>query len=347
MLNQLLPRPPAFKGLRPSYPAYTKVLGPEFAEFAEGLEDGVLFGPAEPNCGDLRYFLHRGESGISTFLKLVPHEHFARQCAADDFARWVSDQGVNACVRRPSYPKFTRSGNVLFAYPYLPARFATTSVSDLRNLAISLAAMHRALALLPDTASIQSDSAKRMDLLERRIKHIDQQSSSPGSYTQRLKAIFHVEDGLSALINGAELHQATHGDLVFGNILFPIEEGMPTILDFEDTQISWMPPGLDLALAIERFILLPVVDDNEALRLGREFLDAYSKTSPEAGEVARFPLHDYLRFLSLRSLATLAELEAIGIPVTIGEWEKFFWLYAHTFARARMLRELIPTGRNC
>lgn len=337
MSNHILPRKPAFATLQPSPPEFIPLSRSELSPLLSCVGPGQLLCRAGADTDLDGYYLHQSENGGTTFLKVVPADHAKRQSAADAVASWVADFGVHTPIPLHGFPRMIGDEHAVFAYQYIPSRFANTTLSDLRQIGTSLAVMHAALVQFPDNAEIQRASATRTAMLINRRNTICSGLHSPGPKPERLREIFEVEAGIFSLLEDAPGHQPLHGDLVYGNILFPLEGGAPVILDFEDTLISWLPIDMDIALVLERFVFVPEQNDEMALVLGHEMLQAYGQSSGVTTGFLTHPLSDCLKLLSVRALTTLAEFEAWGEMVDISEWEKFFNLYQHAVARTPLL----------
>lgn len=340
MSNPILPRKPAFATLQPSPPEFMPLDRSEPSLLLSCVGSGRLLGRRGADTGIDGYYLHQSENGDTTFLKVVPTDHAKRQAAADAVASWVAHFGVRTPIPLPGFPRMMGNDHTVFAYQYIVSRFANTTVSDLSQIGTSLAIMHAALAQYPDSTEVQRTSAIRTAMLTNRRNIVCSGLHSAGPKPARLREIFEREMALFSLLEDAPEHQPLHGDLVYGNILFPMKDGAPVLLDFEDTLISWLPIDIDIALALERFILLPEQDDDMALVLGRGMLRAYGEARGKDSGFLAHPLSDSLRLLSVRALATLAEMEAQGSTVNIAEWEKFFNLYQHAIARSHLLATL-------
>lgn len=340
MSIRLLPRKPAFAGLHPSPPEFAPVDQNEFSALLACVGPGKLLGRTGADAGPAGYYLHQSRDGGTRFLKVVPAVHAARQSAADQVAVWVGRHGVRTPAPLPGFPRALGCDQAVFAYPYLAGRFAHATQAELNPIGTSLAVLHAALARFPDGATIKRNSATRTAMLLKRRDLVCAGAHTPGPQPALLREILESEQRIFSLLEEVPASQPVHGDLVYGNVLFPLEGGGPVLLDFEDTLISWLPVDLDIALALERFALLPEQDDDQALALGRELLRAYGKGSGrEAGFLAH-PLNDCLRLLSVRALVALAELEARGEALETAEWDKFFGLYRHAVARAPLLAML-------
>ena len=147
------------------------------------------------------------------------------------------------------------------------------------------------------------------------------------------------QEGLSEGLLHQPLSQPVHADLVYGNILAPLDGGPLVVIDFEDALISWHPPFYDLALVIERFVLVAEPDDGRASELAGALLRGYGSVSA-AGLRSGLPLRAMLELLSLRALLMLSDIEAAGGMVAPREWEKFFGLHDLAVARTALLARL-------
>ena len=284
------------------------------------------------------YYLQRTASGIR-FLKVIPSAHAERQLAANAVADWVVKCGGRSSLLLPGFPKQLDKDYVVLGYQYIPSRFAETTMADLEVIGSSLAQMHAALAQLPDIDAIVAASARRVAFLDKRFHSVRSGGQLFGTRPQLMRDIFEVERPLFALLEDSSERQPLHGDLVYANMVFPLEGEGPVILDFEDTLVSWLPIDLDVALTLERFALLPASTEADALRLSRGLLRKYGKACGKTRFLAYAPA-DCLRLLAVRSLVTLSELEAIGAHVETSEWEKFFGLYYHAADKQAILRKL-------
>ncbi len=273
-----------------------------------------------------RYFLHYAFDDSSRFVKIVPAAHSPRQLAVNKLAAWLIARGVATVNPLSGFPRQLDEERLMFAYDYVPGRFATMTVEDIKSIGHGIGRLHNVLSALPNTDDIRAQSTARNAMLgdcADRIFSASNESATLG----RLHSILRTDRGLLTLLNDAPDNQPIHGDLVYANVLFPEDGGEPLIFDFEDTLISWLPPELDLAQAIERFVLVPGLDEGTSVNLGRAFLRAYANQRADAWRGFAVPLDRLLCLLSLRALLTLAAMESTASPATLDEWEKFFFLY--------------------
>jgi hypothetical protein len=340
ILNHILYRKPAFNTLRPNLPEFIPVDRNELSSLQSCVGPGQLLRRKYAYAGMAGYYLHRNGNGDTAFLKVVPITHTERQRAADVVAGWIARFGVCTPILLPGFPRTICNEYAVFAYKYIAGRFANSTASDLNLIGSNLAAMHTALARFPEGPEIRIASAARNAMLINRRNLICSGVHSPGPNPAQLREILETEDAIFSLLEDETGHQPVHGDLVYGNILFSSEGDSLVLLDFEDALISWLPVDMDIALALERFVLLPEQNDEKALALGRGMLQAYRLGSGRKSGFLVHPLSDCLRLLSVRALTTIAEMEARGEAVDVAEWDKFFMLYRHAMDRASLLATL-------
>ncbi len=336
MLNPLLPRPPAYAALRPQKPEFVPMLESEQRQLlVDAIGPGELFCRRGATAFIDGYYLQKDASGIR-FLKVVPSAHVERQLAANAVADWVVKSGGSSSLVLPSFPKQLDNDHIVLGYQYIPNRFAEDTTADLEVIGGSLAQLHAALARIPDLAAVKAASAKRVAMLNKRFHSVRGGGLLFGPRPQLMRDIFEAEASLFLLLGDSSERQPLHGDLVYANMVFPLDGGPLVLLDFEDTLSSWLPIDLDIALVLERFALLPAPTDADALRLAQAMLRKYGEGCGKKRFLAHAPA-DCLRLLAIRSLVTLSELEAVGTHVELSEWEKFFGLYQNAIDKKELL----------
>ncbi len=339
MSNPLLPRRPAYAALRPRMPEFIPLPdGEQRRSLAALLGPGEFFRRLGATSSLDGYYIQNNVSG-SVFLKVIPSAHAERQLAANAIAEWVVKCGGRASLLLPGFPRHLDNDYVVLAYRYIPSRFAEAASADLEQIGSSVAKVHVDLAIMPNIAAIKEASTKRVEMLKKRFTCIQSGEQLSGPRPQELRDLLEAEASLLDLLDDCSERQPLHGDLAYGNILFPLDGGGPILLDFEDTLISWLPIDFDIALALERFALLPTNADADAVQFGKKMLKAYGVERGKEHFLTHSPA-DCLRLLAIRSLLTLSELEFKGDKVEISEWEKFFYLYQHALDRRSVLSKL-------
>lgn len=267
------------------------------------------------------------------FLKVVSPQRAEQLLDADRIASWLADQGLPVAHLRGSFIAL-KCGDLLLSQDLLHGRVARTDEADMDQLGTLLARLHTQLAALPDKATIETASRQR-----------DQALTAAHTDSSLLDELDYRADEVLACLkaNGPELPtdnaQPLHGDLNLGNVLFTEPDDQPTLLDFEDSLHNWHSPKMDLAMALERFVLVRVGDNRQALALGRALFDGYRQAGGRldwtAGE-----LGETLQALAVRALLLLARRHAEFLPVAESEWDKFLALIAQTHDRVMLLEQL-------
>ncbi|MBK7354708.1 phosphotransferase [Propionivibrio sp.] len=343
MSSLILPDKPAFAMLRPSIPEFVPR---DHKDLADVLVTRLGFGQllcradAAETVDPTGYYLFRHDRGNASFVKVVEEHRAMRQSAADAVAGWVADFGVRTPKAIAGFPFRFGGRYTVFAYEYIPSRFAKASPSDLRSVGHTLGVMHTALSQRTDVDETRRLSALRVSMLNYRREIVCAGKYLPESKMWHVSAILEREAPIFKLLDEAANCQSLHGDLVYGNILFPLAGGDPVVLDFEDCGVSWLPVVFDLALVLERFILLPEENDDNAFRLAEEMLRGYIQTIGQSKKILACRLSDCLRLLAARALTTLAEMEARGVGVDASEWGKFLSLHRHALSRTSLLSRI-------
>lgn len=325
-----LPRTPACSALNPGPPSFTRVedrrggllcaaVGDEAGLWKMGADDGALGG------------FYRLDAAEPLFLKVVPVEHLQRQLRAADVARHLAGHGVATPVPLDGYPRPLADGLTLFAFPYLEARFATSSTDDLRAIGAGLARLHLALADAPHEAEVR-DRSRRRDLYleELRQRLVEGRGLLPEFHDVLASGTTSIPDAGPA--------QAVHGDPNAANVMFPLAGGAPWFVDFEDCAHSWHAPVLDVAMALERFVLVRTEDEDDTVNRAEVLLAGYREVAPLA--IPRGSLLATLTALAVRATVLLAALESAGHRVAPDEWDKFCFLAGLARRRAPALARL-------
>jgi Ser/Thr protein kinase RdoA (MazF antagonist) len=325
-----LPRTPAWSALNPGPPSFSRIddrrrdllraaVGERADVWKMGADDGTLGG------------FYRLDAVEPLFLKVVPGDHLERQSRAADVARHVAGHDVATPVPLDAYPRNLVDGYALFAFPYLDARFATSSLDDLQAIGALLARLHLALSDAPRGAEVSERSSRRDAYLEELRRRVVE--------GRGLLPEFH--DVLSAgttVMPEAGPPQAIHGDLNVANVMFPLAGGGPLILDFEDCAHSWHAPLLDVAMALERFVLVRTDDEDDTVKRCEGLLEGYREIAPLV--IPPGSLVAILTALSSRAMVLLAALESAGQWVAPDEWDKFCFLTGLARRRAPALARL-------
>ena len=332
-------KPPAYAGLR------ARPLAPAPADEAIAARLNALCGAGEverlasnlaPPAG---FYLLRRRDGAQVFLKLLPEAEVARQVAADRVARHLARHGVPASTILPGFPKVFSGALSLVGYAWISGRFARGDEADGAAAGRLLARVHRALAAYPGADAVRQAAERRLRGLEAAAAAIRDGALRPPHRPEELRRLLgRSADPFAAMRE--EPRQTIHGDLNHGNVLFPDDGGEPIALDCEDAAISWLPPALDVAFALERFALVLAADEAGAAAAARALLAAYAGETGAPIFSRRGALADILRMLALRSLTQLAMAAPEGAAPAPAEWDKFHFLHGQAEARGALLAEL-------
>lgn len=319
-----IPAKPAFADLRvrrPTFVSTPPIIASELAALTGKFGASVQrMDTGQPIQDESGFYRLDGPDG-SLFLKIVAEERRFHLEEAERIAAWLAEQEIRVNAAAPGYPRPWRGHFAVFAYPYVEACFATLDEGGherMRTLGTALAGLHLALAQLPWAATLADAWARRKQRLE-----TARQAVSAGAMLGPEPEILRARLASSSFELEGPV-QPVHNDLHCANILFPCNGASPVILDFEDCRHSVLPPIVDVAKVLERFILVPVEDDAQAQELGKSFLSAYAAAS---GNIARpGDLMTALRAQSIRALCDLSALALMNRPPDTSEWHKFFLL---------------------
>ncbi len=228
------------------------------------------------------------------------------------------------------------SGELLVVTPFFEGRPVMPLVREMHLLGAALAKLHDTLVAHPEASRWREDTLARIAGLEA-TRSVYRNGRQIGcARASRLVALSQDD----TLLFDLPMHQATplHGDFHPGNVL--VSHGLVHILDFEDVRHSVLPVVYELLLAVERFVLVVVEDDDAAVTLGCAFMAAYGQARRTSAELAIFDGVSILRSLALRSLLTLAAAENGQDESFAAEWRKFFFLEEAARRRARVIEKI-------
>jgi Ser/Thr protein kinase RdoA (MazF antagonist) len=325
MSSLLSTKAPAHAGLRAREPAFVSADLATADRLRAICGDGDVRRLVSNLAAPTGYYLLERGGAPAVFIKLLHEREIARQIAADRFARHVAGRGLAASTLLPGFPKAFGPSLAVVGYPWIGGRFARGHAADCAAVGRLLARLHLALAAWPEAEAVRRDT-------ERRLEQLDAAASRAAGDLRRLLTGC---AGLFDLMRSGRC-QVIHGDMNHGNVIFPDGGAEPVALDFEDARISWLPPALDVAYALERFALASEPDDDLAHRAGERLLAGYAvEAAPGPIFPYRGALKDILQMLALRSLVQLS----MAAPAKTEE-DKFRFLHQHAELRADLLADL-------
>jgi len=307
-------REPAWAGLEPLETPMRPV-GDAWARRVRATigRDGRIFTYQPGRQRPARFYRFRPSDGSPTlFLKTIPSDAVTAQLAGNDIAAWLATKGMAVSPLLHSYPRRLSSEYQLLAYRSIDARFTELTEQDLRTVGRHLAQMHNHLRNHPKARQVQDRSEKRDQVFEQ--LHARLADQLPTGIAQHLST--------PSLPQGEA--QVIHGDLNIGNLLFVRASDRLILLDFEDATHNWHNPLVDLAMALERLVLVRVDDDEQILRFGNSLVQGYL-----AGSTNRLALEASATSI-LQTLATRAQLllgNSAASASSAAESEKFVFLY--------------------
>ncbi len=259
------------------------------------------------------------------FLKTVDQQRLESQLQSNRIADWLADNALPVSPRLYSYPRRLHPDYHLFAYRQIDGRFARPEPADLYALGELLGRTHQALRSLPWSEQIRTRSAQR-DAMFQRLHASARKRRDP-----------RIPMWVSQTCLPKSNAQVIHADLNLGNLLFGKASGQPALLDFEDANHNWHSPLVDLAMALERFVLVREHDDQAALRLGTSLIEGYLGTTEQRLVVNQDPVA-ILQALASRSMLLLANTPYS--TSTRSEMDKFLFLHQQAERRRHLLDTL-------
>jgi Ser/Thr protein kinase RdoA (MazF antagonist) len=262
------------------------------------------------------------------FLKVVDPERLLSQVAADEIASWLHDQGIQVSRLLPSFPRPISKFRYLLACELIDGDPAGKEASRLPMLGRVLAQMHSRLQRLPWREEIRIASLLRDQAFRQgREEVLDRPYLDP-----RVRSA--LKDYTTDLPDQSA--QVLHGDLNLGNVLFRAGDQGPVLLDFEDAIHNYHSPIVDLAMVIERFILVFQEEDPQALAASALLLSSYREIANPL-----WPHSDLAEVLRALSARALVLLHLDDEPVDEQEREKFLRLIQQTRERQALLEQIV------
>jgi hypothetical protein len=321
MSNPWLPRAPTFPGLRPDPPVFVPVddATAQWLQSESGLT-GQVSRLQSSVVLPLGHFRLLGPDQ-DVFLKVLSVDQAAHNDEADKLAQSAKEAG--APVLPPLRWIETRRGPVIGVYPHINARYGEPTVADASKFGAALVRLHRALKNCSEAPQVRRASLQRMRMLATRRTNI---LAGEGPLGPNPATLQNLLANAEAPFEPDETAQIVHGDLNLGNVLFDEKTGEPTIIDFENATVSWLPPEIDIAMALQRLCLTAVVSDESKAQCASAFLVAYHDEGYTGRHFSAAALVEAMRWISIRNLCLLAEAEASGREVNKEEWQKFLSL---------------------
>jgi Ser/Thr protein kinase RdoA (MazF antagonist) len=272
--------------------------------------------------------------GQKFIIKIVEPSAVAQSNEAEKAIAWLSARHVPVVATTDQY-RFP-TGEVLQKTPFLEGRRVGLGAEELFTFGVGVAQLHHALAKVPYKGRWTKNTVNRLQALEKTRQNVAKRGLEVGPDPQRLLTL--VADEQLDFQKSRCCVQPLHGDLNPGNVLIVDEK--PVFMDFEDTVHSVLSIDYEILFAIERFVLVHVKNDKEAVSLGREFLRGYASQENKKYTIRNIDPVNVLRSLALRSLMVLVNGELTGNSVSEREWKKFFYLEEMSRSRAEVISRI-------
>lgn len=322
-------RPPAWQNLEPTQEHPHKVCG-NWADYlvqAVGRE-GHVYGQSPYECRSENYYRFITDSGNrQLFLKTIAHDRVDSQWQANRIADWLERHQVRVSTLLEGYPRRLDNKYFLLAYTAIDSRFAHLTEVDLRNLGRLLGRAHSVLSELPWRTEIAQRSVERDQMFVSLQTKLVEQAQG------QIRQI--IEQSNTQLDDACP--QVIHGDLNIGNVLFALNIQQPILLDFEDANHNWHSPLVDLAMLLERFVLVRSSDEATLHKLSHALLQGYREQNSRSLTPAISPVA-LLQALSCRALLLLGNTQQCHSQQA--ETAKFIYLHALAEKRRGLLESL-------
>lgn len=341
MTYRFIPNAPAWSGLSPEKPDFEQCEGKLCDFLCKELSINGKLHKKKSDYNEIGgHYIFKMEKGDSIFLKVVSRNTVSRQIAAEQIASYLASRGLWVNHVLPGWPRYFHD-HVVFAYPYIKGRFYNTTLADIATVGKKLRKLHDALQQFPQRDEIAHLSSKRERFLQvwhkELIDNINEFEGFKGNgYSESLRKII---SSTAPVFHPSTYLQPIHGDFNSGNIMFTVDGGDVVVLDFEDATHSFISPEFDLAMAIERMIIVPILDDEIAYRFVETLLTSYQGCSPVEFSMT-VCLRDILKKFQVRAICILGHMQLQGIETSMEEWKKFFFLYDLIEKRSDLIHKI-------
>ncbi len=238
----------------------------------------------------------------------------------------ISDKFNVPKIKRIKVLENFKKKQFLILFDYVFGNYIKNNSRDLKYLANATYFLHKKMLPYSGKDKVKKNTLRRLRLLEEiRRKYIAHKNHKNLYKYKLIKKI---------LIAGGDIYkfyasllknsQCIHGDLVPGNILYADKK--IHFLDFEDSYYSFFPIELDLALIIERHILIKKISIQNKTKNIKIFLNNYLKNK----KIKKFnySLIETLNFLTSRALITLISPIFEKEKIDKNEIDKFLKIYS-------------------
>ena len=272
----------------------------------------------------------------SIFIKVLSDKHYESQLNAEKIASWLYQSGLKVNYIKDGFPKKINNKLWVFVYNYIDHIFSDRSDQQLYLIGKEIGFMHKLMREYPDRHIVKErGSNENLRLLEQ-LKNIKKDCEFENFHNIAIKIIKNVSySDFKLLTNNAQL---IHGDLNYGNVLIDKETKKPIIIDFEDATSAWLSPLYDLALVLQRFILMSKRQDK--FQSADSLIKGYLTENKLNRLVKSSTLIKILELISVRPLLIISILPMNQRNLYLDEIEKFIELYKKTQADKDLISDI-------
>jgi hypothetical protein len=286
----------------------------------------------ELNGRHLQMYRIKNDPSVGDYLvRWLPSNQYDETIDTYNFSLWLNTQDFLTPypVIKPFQLKSLNDG-LIYGVKYYQHRLLSPIPSDMIELATRLAQFHDILPRHKNHDVWKKNTEKRMRTLSRVRDSLANGEWRSGPDPDRLCEI--AKDRSLDFIRDDLPRQSLHGDLNYRNAFVPTVELDQSslqvmLLDFEDVKHSVLPVVFELALVIERFILVHDLDNETAVTAAQVFLSSYQNKCLHELNLNKVDWVSILQSLNLRSLCVLSLIENQGGDIPEDEWKKFFYLF--------------------
>jgi len=200
--------------------------------------------------GTLLYLRTRDQQE-EIFVKIVPRNGVSVESASFENARLLFAHAP--ITPKPLWQKALYNGSAAFAYRLQDGEHPKGQSVNYHNLGLAIRDLHDSLQIVLDEKQIRAKTTARISAL-RAIAAKPSDNEHAAAFTRWQNLANKAQKAFLEYSGPMMKHgQIIHGDLNPGNII--ASENKFVFIDLEDTQHSFLWPGLDLAKIAERLIV--------------------------------------------------------------------------------------------
>jgi hypothetical protein len=270
---------------------------------------------------------YRVTCGDSLFIKVLAERSYESQCNAEKMASWLYQSGLNVSCIKDGFPKKIDNEKLwVFAYNYIEHIFSDRSDQQLYLIGKEIGFMHKLMCEYPDRDIVKEKGTNENSRLLEQLKDIKKKYEVSNFPLNAIEIIRNTSDSdFKLLTRNAQL---IHGDLNYGNVLMNKDTNKPIIIDFEDATSAWLHPLYDLALAIQRFVLIS--EKNDKYKCADALIRGYFSENKQTKLNKDCSLKKMIELISVRSLLILSIMSENVRKLYLDEIDKFVELHKKT-----------------